>query len=365
MDGKRGGGASGLTAAAYFRYAWITLDGLQELVVDSRGRAGEIVRLAREAAGQAEAARGLADRSGALRRLIGFAEAPSLIDAPTEQFCQHAAGYAEQLGDAPAAAFARAVAQLVCAVAEPSAQHQRSAELGFLERLATSDFPVLLLWSDAQIADRLFELDAGGHPRFRSRVLNDPKRRGRAVGLALRYAFGALGRSAPRDGWCGAGFARLTPSAPPAILERGHDRLVVEPDLRTIPHAYGARIEPGETAWDVALRFAENEDLSRRLVDMQGEAGSLGPSAWDFGSAQTFLGRAQPFSWWVSQNLRRRGCAPGGACRERERSLSGKARDSGNDGAVGAIAARAAGALSPSRGDRSPRRRACQGGRVL
>ena len=322
-----------MTAACFFRYAWIAPDRFEALLPPSAAAERLAAHLPLGPA-LAAAVPDVALRSGAIARLQGFATRPLLRDLPAASLMRSAARWAADQGETEAehlAGWCGALRDRLNDCIDADADDARDALL--LARLARTDFPVLLLWSNTELARTLFVSGAGGVEPAPYLSAN-PKARRKAAATALRYALGTFGRFGPRGGWIGSGFATVSATAGVSRIARSDERLRIEPDIGWAARAWFPNdpggILPGEDAWSYVRRKlveagaapAKRSTLERLCI----EAERLGQRAWSFADVDAFLrdtaarlartvdpvrwpGDAP--QWWVSRTLTRELCVRG------------------------------------------------------
>jgi hypothetical protein len=107
----------------------------------------------------------------------------------------------------------------------------------FLQQLAQSGFPTLLLWDKPDVATRLFKTKAGNQVVVKKSVLNKKHSLVQACHTCLAYSFAALNRWMPRGAWIGAGFAKIDHTPSTAVLPTSTREVIhIEPDLNWIDY---------------------------------------------------------------------------------------------------------------------------------
>ena len=316
-----------MTGVCFFRYAWIAPDRFAALLPGSAAAERLSAHLSRGAA-LAAALPERALRSGAIARLHAFAARPALHDLPPASLIRSATHWATGQDEAAAAQLAGWCATLcdrIGACTDGDGDDDRDAL--FLARLAQTDFPVLLLWSNPDLARHLFVCGAGGVEPAPLLATN-PKARRKATTAALRYALGTFGRFGPRGGWIGSGFAIVGGAGGASRIAAGDEELRIEPDIGWAARAWfpdvPGDILPGDDAWGYLRRKLDETGAAaaRRsaLERLRVEAERLAGRVWSFADVDAFLRdtaarlartvdaarwRDDPHRWWVSRVLTR------------------------------------------------------------
>ena len=216
-------------------------------------------------------------------------------------------------------------------IREQAAQRQPPHDemVAFLTALAKTDFPVLLLWSQPVLAERLFVADSQGGTRLASAYRAHKRPLAQAARTCLAYALAGVGRLAPRDAWIGAGFGVCDAAVQTEtiVIHRQAETLIVEPDLAWIARRWTdltpLPLEPGQLPWDYVRALLDHpanriaapayRPLYTQLRDL---AAQLEATPWDFQVVQSFLRttaallrqtvspedwRADPHGWWVTR----------------------------------------------------------------
>lgn len=310
-----------MNAAGYFRYAWIAPEALAALM-PTEEKFDALTQHLEQGPALAAAVPDTALRAVAVQRMVAFARHPCLAAFLTRRALLSTAYWSAKHAEKEALELANWCLALGLLLRQCSAAKD---SVDFLQNLAATDFPVLLAWSNADLARRLFVvrddvvLVAPG-------ILAAPKAHRRAVQTCLRYAFGALGRFGPRDGWIGVGFATMDGPGTATVIDRTAERIVPEPNIKWMArHWFDDQrdvVQAGESSWE-HLRRRLRAHASHRQGALQtaldrvyARAMALGDACWSFSDVDNFLretagvlqetvGRerwqTEPHRWWATR----------------------------------------------------------------
>jgi hypothetical protein len=312
-----------VSRACFFRYAWIAPSALEDLLPER----GKLTRFAQILTCGRTLADGLPARalcSGAIQRLSRFARKPRIANLPTRGLLRSAARWARVNGQFEAAELVEWCGTLLNLV---ESCHGTASDTSFLSGLASTDFPVLLLWSNARLARQIFVPTDSGVAIAPS-VLADSKLSRKVVTTCLFYILGTFGRFGPRDAWIGAGFATTDGAEEPAAIEQSDEVIRIEPDIGWMGrHWFGGKVEPieaGEDAWSHVRRCRRAQeagaDLEAKLELLQQSVDAITGRHWSFADVNAFLSKTEtilaqsvselawqsdPHRWWLSRVLTR------------------------------------------------------------
>jgi len=263
-------------------------------------------------------------RSGAIVRLSRFATEPQIADLPGRRLLRSAANWAKVNRELEAAELVD-WCQTLLDLMEACRGTARDAD--FLSALATTHFPVVLLWSNATLAREIFVQSERGI-EIKASLLRNRKSRRKTVTTCLRYILGSFGRFGPRDAWIGAGFASTDGNEQPAVIDPKDEAIRIEPDIGWMArHWFGGdapAILPGEDAWSHVGRCLRSHVVGVELVptleSLSARAAQVTGCQWCYGDVDKFLHesetllaqsvddrtwRSDPHRWWLTRVLKR------------------------------------------------------------
>jgi hypothetical protein len=292
-------------------------------------------------------------RCAAALRLAAWAREPSFERRPPQRFIRQVDAWAREHGRNDLQALALWVTEVLAEfgdVGESSASDD-AARLAFLHALASTDFPVLFLWSNPTLARHLFAADRHGNVELRTAAVASAKRLRRAALTAAAYVCGSMRRFAPRDAWVGVAFARQAPNPDRGLdagesdtlarIDRCGERIALEPNLawterswRDLPRR---ELASGVTPWQhVRARIASSTSQLIReryeaTLDELAATCERTSSEWlDFRAVDGFLTRtdsvfertvtpemwrADPHRWWIVRYVGRELAMPSAVAR--------------------------------------------------
>ncbi len=318
---------------ACFRYSWLSWDSAKELLPDDV----ELVEFENLISARDELLafvqeRLLSPAPSDLSNVLRWVINPQCLRPPSKRTLNKAAVHAHSCSSEVQQAVEWVKRFASCLTEMPTRRLPDHYLEQWLERLAKTDFPAILLWRNFALATRIFCVDERGTVRARKPERLHTLRQ--SVRVCASYLLASLGRLSPRGAWSGVGFAKgESANCEPISIAHSDECFYVAPDIAWFARHWScvqiSNIAPGVGPWNF-LREAigDNDDERQRiLADLQARALKVAPVALSFFDVSEFLKESSnrlaatlphsvwlrdPHSWWIDRGLAAEASLPSG-----------------------------------------------------